>query len=177
MSRASTQYVALLRAVNVGGTGKLPMTELTAMCARAGFHHARTYIASGNALFTSDRSESAVKRALEQELAGFFGKPMPVLVRTAVELQGIVDANPFPDEPTSSTVAIFLDDPPPADALDDVTGRAGEQLALGRREIYVAYGAGMGRSKLRIRAAHEGTARNMNTVATLARLAAELPTR
>jgi hypothetical protein len=41
-------YVALLRAVNVGGTGKLPMAELRAMCEQAGFAEARTRIASGN---------------------------------------------------------------------------------------------------------------------------------
>ena len=42
-----TSYVALLRAVNVGGTGKLPMTELRAMCEDCGFKDVRTYIASG----------------------------------------------------------------------------------------------------------------------------------
>jgi uncharacterized protein (DUF1697 family) len=47
-----------------------------------------------------------------------------------------------------------------------------EKISLGKREIYVFYGAGMGRSKLRIPAAAAGTARNMNTVAKLAELAA-----
>jgi len=49
-------FVALLRAVNVGGTGKLPMTELKAMCEEAGFKSVRTYIASGNVVFTSTKS-------------------------------------------------------------------------------------------------------------------------
>lgn len=44
-----TRYCALLRAVNVGGTGKLPMTELRAMCEGCGFKDVRTYIASGGA--------------------------------------------------------------------------------------------------------------------------------
>ena len=44
-------YVALLRAVNVGGTGKLPMTQLKAMCEAAGFLSVQTYIASGNVVF------------------------------------------------------------------------------------------------------------------------------
>ena len=43
-----TKYVALLRAINVGGTGKLPMTDLKALCEDAGFAHVQTYIASGN---------------------------------------------------------------------------------------------------------------------------------
>jgi uncharacterized protein (DUF1697 family) len=46
-----TTYIALLRAVNVGGTGKLPMAELKAMCIEMGFANVQTYIASGNVVF------------------------------------------------------------------------------------------------------------------------------
>ena len=56
-----TAYVALLRAVNVGGTGKLPMTELKAMCEALGFTGVRTFIASGNVVFASPRTEAQVK--------------------------------------------------------------------------------------------------------------------
>ena len=49
-------YIALLRAVNVGGTGKLPMAELRTLCESAGFKDVRTYIASGNVLLRSDSS-------------------------------------------------------------------------------------------------------------------------
>ena len=41
-------FVVLLRAVNVGGTGKLPMSDLKRLCEKAGFRNVRTYIASGN---------------------------------------------------------------------------------------------------------------------------------
>ena len=67
-------YVALLRAVNVGGTGKLPMSELRAMCEKAGFANARTYIASGNVVFAASESEAAVKRVLERALETYAGK-------------------------------------------------------------------------------------------------------
>ena len=63
-------YVALLRAVNVGGTGKLPMTELKTMCVAEGFADVQTYIASGNVVFTSKLSAARVKAALEKRLAG-----------------------------------------------------------------------------------------------------------
>lgn len=64
-------------------------------------------------------------------------------------------------------------DPPPANVLDYVRGRKGEEIRLGIREIYVSYGAGMGRSKLKIPAAENGTARNIkNTIARLVELAA-----
>ena len=63
-----TAFVALLRAVNVGGTGKLPMSELKEMCEALGFAGVRTYIASGNVVFESRKSEAAVKKALEASL-------------------------------------------------------------------------------------------------------------
>lgn len=167
-------FVALLRAVNVGGTGKLPMSELKAMCEELGFSAVRTYIASGNAVFISRRSESAVKAAIEKRLAAYAGKPVGVVVRTAAEMADVVARNPFPKAAPTFTVAIFLDHAPPADTLAGVRGKLDEEIKLGQREIYVHYPSGMGKSKLAVAAAKSGTARNMNTIATLARMASDL---
>jgi len=167
-----TTFVALLRAVNVGGTGKLPMKDLRTLCETLGFAEVRTYIASGNVVFNSRKSEAQVKRALEACLLEYAGKTVGVFVRTAAEMADILANNPFPAAPRNRTVAIFLDEPPPADALEAVVGRNDERIELGRREIYVHYGEGMATSKLKIPAAKAGTARNMNTVAKLAALAA-----
>ena len=166
------RYVALLRAVNVGGTGKLPMTELMAMCVDEGFTDVQTYIASGNVVFSSKLGAPKVKAALEKRLHAYAGKPVGVAVRSADEIAAVLKANPFPKAPPNTTVAIFLDEPPPKDALKDVKGQQDEQMRLGKREIYVAYGSGMGRSKLKIPTAARGTARNINTIAKLAELAA-----
>ncbi|VCU70852.1 hypothetical protein PIGHUM_02931 [Pigmentiphaga humi] len=167
-------YVVLLRAVNVGGTGKLPMAELKAMCVAEGFDGVQTYIASGNVVFSADRSGSEIKAALEKRLKDYAGKSVGVIVRTAKEMAEVLEANPFRDAPPNWTVAIFLDHPLPADTLDSVRGRQDEQVRLGRREIYVAYGSGMGRSKLRIPCAAHGTARNINTISKLVELAASI---
>lgn len=166
-----TAFVALLRAVNVGGTGKLAMTDLKAMCEDAGFEHVRTYIASGNVVFTSKKTEAQVRAALEKRLHAYAGKPVGVHVRTAAEMAAVAAANPFTKEAPNRVVAIFLDAAPPADTLDTVTGLNGEVVKLGRREIYVHYGDGMADSKLKIPVAKTGTARNMNTVAKLAAMA------
>lgn len=165
-----THYIALLRAVNVGGTGKLPMSELKSMCEALGFANVRTYIASGNVLFTSKLGESAVRKRLEQRLHDYAGKPVGVLVRSAAEMAQVLADNPFPEEPGNRVVAIFLDDAPPAHALDDVKHRKQERLACGKREIYVHYGDGMANSRLTIPAAKAGTARNINTIAKLTQL-------
>jgi uncharacterized protein (DUF1697 family) len=167
-------FVALLRAVNVGGTGKLAMSELKAMCEELGFGAVRTYIASGNVVFTSRKSEAAVKAALEKRLQAYAGKPVGVLVRSAAEMAQVAADNPFPKAAPNRTVAVFLDGKPPKDALGAVRGQKDEEIKLGRREIYVHYGDGMGQSKLVIPAAKAGTARNINTIATLAKMAAEL---
>ena len=166
-------YVALLRAVNVGGNS-LPMAALLAMCRSAGFAQVRTYIASGNALFATPLEARKVKQTLESRLAEHLGKPIDVHVRTAAELAAVLSGNPFPHAPPSRTVAVILDEPPPAGALATVRGRRRETLALGTREIHVVYPDGIAASKLVIPAARTGTARNMNTVAGLAALAAAL---
>jgi uncharacterized protein (DUF1697 family) len=169
-----TAYIALLRAVNVGGTGKLPMAELKAMCEAEGFERVKTYIASGNVVFTSRLKEKAVKAALEARLADYAGKPVGVMVRTVAEMSAVEAASPFKAAPGNRVVAIFLDEAPAKNALADVKHQATEELRLGKREIYVRYDEGMASSKLVIPAAKAGTARNMNTVAKLAELASAL---
>lgn len=118
-----TAFVALLRAVNVGGTGKLPMSELKAMCEALDYGHVKTYIASGNVVFTSRKSETAVKAALEKQLEAYAGKPVGVFVRTATELAGVLTENPFPKKPPNQTLAVFLDKAPPSNALRDARGQ------------------------------------------------------
>jgi uncharacterized protein (DUF1697 family) len=167
-------FVALLRAVNVGGTGKLPMSELKVICEKLGFTSVRTYIASGNVVFASRKTESAIKRDLEKALAAYVGKPVGVMVRSAAEMAQVAANNPFPKLAPNRTMAIFLDEKPPKDALAGVRGQKDEKIKLGKREVYVHYGEGMGKSKLVIPAFTSGTARNMNTVAVLAKMAAEI---
>jgi uncharacterized protein (DUF1697 family) len=167
-------FVALLRAVNVGGTGKLPMSDLKDICEELCFGAVRTYIASGNVVFTSRKSEAAIKAALENQLHAYAGKPVGVLVRSAAEMAQVLVENPFPKAAPNRTMAVFLDRAPSADTLAGIRGQRDEEIKLGRREIYIHYPDGMGKSKLVVAAAKSGTARNMNTVATLARMAAEI---
>ena len=166
-----TRYVALLRAVNVAGTGKLPMADVRAICHDAGFTRVETYVASGNVIFESKSAASKVKTELEARLQAYATKPIGVVLRTAAEMAAVLKANPFPKTEPKFTYAIYLDQRPPRDALDHAAGQDDEEMRLGDREIFVHYPSGMGRSKLRIPAAKTGTARNMNTVAKLAEMA------
>lgn len=157
-------YVCLLRAVNVGGTGKLPMAELRSICENVGFANVRTYIASGNVVLRSALTATQVQSMLRAAVSEYADRPVDLLVRTAREMAAILAANPFPDSAPDRTVVIFLDKAPPSDALEAISGLQSEELALGTREIYVHYGAGMADSKLKISATKTGTARNINTV-------------
>src|SRR5258705_6053243 len=100
-----TKYVALIRAVNVGGTGKLLMSDLVAMCRDAGFARVETYIASGNVVFESKAAASTVKAKLEARLHAHAGKPLGVAVRSTSEMQAILDANRFPEANSKYTYA------------------------------------------------------------------------
>lgn len=164
-----TGWVALLRAVNVGGTGKIPMADLRALADRLGLANAHTYIASGNLIFSSDESEDALRTLIAAAIEREWGTPVGVLIRSAAALAALAARNPWPDRPGNRVMALFTDAPP---SLEGVRHQASEVLALGSREIFIAYPDGAGTSKLVVPAAKTGTARNMNTVAKLAQLAA-----
>jgi uncharacterized protein (DUF1697 family) len=165
-----TAYAALLRAVNVGGTGALPMAELKAMGEACGFTKVRTWIASGNLLFESDLSEVAIKAAIEAKLADYAGKTVEVFVRTGAELAAIVAANPFPDAHGSRHILFFHDTLPPHDLIAQCRDANGERMALNGRELHVDYGEGIRFTKLKIPDKTARTGRNMNTVRKLAAL-------
>ena len=172
-SAPMTVFAALLRAVNVGGTGALPMADLRALCEAARFKRVRTYIQSGNVVLDSAHPEAKVKAMLEKALAAKMGQPVGVMVRTGAELDAILADNPFPGSEPAKTLVVFLDEAPAANLLDGLVAAGGEEVRLGRREIYVRYPDGQGSSKLKVPGAKTGTARNLNTVAKLAAMTKE----
>ncbi len=95
-------------------------------------------------------------------------------MRTASEIADVLARNPIADEPGNRVAALFVDGPLPDDPLHGVTGVGSEQIRLGKRELFIHYPDGMGISRLRIASEKSGTARNMNTVAKLAEMAAAL---
>lgn len=175
---ASTEYVALLRAINVGTGRKVPMADLRALMADAGATGVETYIQSGNVVFAHAADDEAALRAdLEERLEAAFGFAIPVLLRTAGDLAALVAGNPFPvAEPTRPLVS-FLRDAPPPGALDglDAAAFAPEAFVLAGREIYLDLPAGAGRAKLpqALARAHglQETTRNWRTVLHLLEMA------
>ncbi len=167
-----TSYAAMLRAVNVAGTGKLPMAEYKAIGVDCGFSNVRTFIASGNLLFDSDLAEAEVAKRVGDKVEAFFGKPVPLFVRSAAEMAEAAAGNPFTDDKPSRVMAHFIAEPPSAAMLADARDVTGERMALGPRMIYVSYGEGIGKTRLKLPAVRLGTARNLNSVARIAELLA-----
>jgi len=149
-----TGYVALLRAVNVGGTGKLLMSTLIDLCEAAGFAQVRTHIASGNVVFRSDGTEGQIRSVLEGRLQDCAGKSVGVVVRTASEIADVLVRNPFNDAPGNRVMALFVDGPLPAAPFDGAIDAKDEQIRLGKRELFVLYPGGTATTRLHIPSPH-----------------------
>lgn len=134
----------------------------------------RTYIASGNVVFLSDRSAEDIRGVLEDRLLTFAGKAIDVLVRSADDMAEAVAGNPFPQAPGNQVAVLFSDEQIPQDPDATATGIAREEVRPGSRHLYFHYPDGLGQSRLRLPAEKSGTAQNMNTVAKLAEMAAGL---
>ena len=169
--------VALLRGINVTGNNKLPMRDLTEMFGVTGCHDVQTYIQSGNVVF---RADAAVIAGLGDRISGLiherFGYRVPVVLRTAEQLGGVVRSNPFMAQGVDPATlhVLFLADQPEAEriaALDPALFAPDEFVALGC-EVYLRFPNGVGRSKLTNayfdRALRTvSTMRNWRTVTTL----------
>jgi uncharacterized protein (DUF1697 family) len=167
-----TDYVALLRAVNVGGTGKLSMANLRRLAEALGFGQVRTHIASGNLLFSTDMEEATVKALIEERLAEHMGKAVPVFVRSAAEMVSVVAVDPFPDAHRSRHLVYFLDAAPPASTIAETRDVQDERMALGVREIYIDYGDNIRHTRLKLPKTIVATGRSINTVRKLAAMLA-----
>jgi uncharacterized protein (DUF1697 family) len=88
-------YVALLRGINVGGKNKVEMKQVKAVFKEAGMTSVRTYINSGNVIFSSTvRARARLKGLLEEALAQRFGFKIDVLVRDVRGMRAVVKAMP-----------------------------------------------------------------------------------
>ncbi|MBB1241974.1 DUF1697 domain-containing protein [Streptomyces durbertensis] len=173
-----TAYAALLRGVNVGGHRKVPMADLREVAAGLGWRDVRTYLASGNLVFTTDTAPTSELAAmLEAALAARFGFPVPCLVRTGAELAATVKRRPFPaaDEQPTRVLVYFLDSPPDGERLAalDASAFGDEEFRVLGREVHAWYPDGQGRSRLadalsKALGDRVHTSRNWRTVTTLA---------
>ena len=168
------EYVALLRGINVGGRNKLAMADLRRLMGDVGCDDVRTYVQSGNAVFTSTRrSARALGDALSDAIDAHAGFRPDVLVLTARDFTRIADADPFAGEEGKTHHVVFLAGKAARDAAARVEAlrATSERVELTRDALYLHAPDGVARSKLAARVDHalgvSATSRNGRTVDAL----------
>jgi uncharacterized protein (DUF1697 family) len=181
---AVKRYVALLRAINLGPTTRVPMAELREALAELGCANVRTLLNSGNAVFDAAKGTPAsLAKAIREAVAARTGVDTPVVVKTVAEIGEALQAHPLRDtaDNDSRLLMLFTQDASRLDRVRELasTSWGTEVLAVGPQAAWLWCPDGIHQSKL-ARAADKalgglGTARNRATMEKLAALAASLP--
>ncbi|MEV5434039.1 DUF1697 domain-containing protein [Streptomyces sp. NPDC052701] len=175
----TTTYAALLRGINVGGSRKVPMAELRTLLEGLGHGGVRTYLQSGQAVFTTGRGdEASLAAGISGAIERHFGFRADVIVRDHAYLKAVADACPFPAaglQPRQLHVTYFSG-PVDAGRFAEIDRAAclPEEFRLGDRALYLYAPDGLGRSRLAQLLARPrttkgliATTRNWNTVVKL----------
>ena len=176
--------IALLRGINLAGHHKVKMEDLRALCHSLKLRDVQTYVQSGNVVFRTDEKDTALlTKRMEDAIERKFGFRAGVVLRTTAELRDLIAQSPFGKrkglEPSKLTVT-FLACDLTKETCDQVLGIKPEveEIKLGRRELYIYFPDGMGRSKLTAvldrTLKKAGTVRNWNTVTKLLEMAEEM---
>jgi uncharacterized protein (DUF1697 family) len=178
-----TVRVLFVRAVNVGGTAKLPMADFRTMLEELGAVRARTYIASGNAVVDlpdgwSASARAKFDRAVERELESRFGFRREVISRTLPELESALADHPFEIADPKWSYVAFLSAAPDHAGIERANQLAvgGDEWAIRGTDLHLRFAEGMGKAALNVdallkRLGVAGTARKLNTVTALIELA------
>ena len=172
------KLIALFRGINVGGKNKLSMKALTEILEEKGYRDVKTYIQSGNVLFSTSESK-VLSEEISKEIKRTHGFEPEIILLKIEDLQKAIDANPFPtDSPKFLHLYFHSDVPkqPDLEGLNQIKAPS-ERFQLIGKVFYFFSSEGMGRSKLTAqvekRMGVKATARNWNTVTKLLEMASE----
>ncbi|MFF4590822.1 DUF1697 domain-containing protein [Streptomyces sp. NPDC001388] len=175
----TTTYAALLRGINVGGAKKVPMADLRTLMEGLGHGGVRTYLQSGQAVFSSAHGdEDGLAAELAAAIEKRFGFGVDVIVRDHAYLKRVAEACPFPaaELEAKQLHVTYFSAPVGAERYAEIDQAAHlpEEFRLGDRVLYLYAPEGLGRSKLaealsrpRLTKGLVATSRNWNTVLKL----------
>jgi uncharacterized protein (DUF1697 family) len=89
------KYVVFLRAVNVGGTGTINMSELKAALTDHGFKSVSSYINSGNIILGSDENTEKTRETIKHIIKQHFNLSVEMILKTQKELENILASDPY----------------------------------------------------------------------------------
>ncbi|ESQ75355.1 DUF1697 domain-containing protein [Asticcacaulis sp. AC402] len=174
-------WIGLFRGINIGGN-RMPMKDLVKRLEAEGLSDVKTYIASGNVLFRSDRSEADLQGMIEDLVEKNFGFRSKLFLIDLKHLEKLMAANPFKDhEHRGKAQHIFFLKAPATGVKNDLMQELkayNEAYHLSDEAFYFYAPDGIGRSKLMEKLDRclkaDMTARNLNTVETLRDMAEAL---
>lgn len=177
-----TIYIALLRGINVGGHNIIKMADLRQLLEKIGLQKVKTYIQSGNVLFEAEQDTTLLTQQLEEEIKNTFGFPVPVILRTAEELEQIIKDCPYSVDSLNEGESVqlaFLADEPSQEKIDYLQGFKSEldECQIVGKEVYLFFRQSIRDSKLATQLPKLGvpaTVRNWKTVLKIAAMAKEL---
>jgi len=176
--------IVFLRAVNVGGTGKVPMADLRRILGELGYGGVKTWIQSGNLVLEplAGQTDADLAQAIEMAIADTMGVKTCAIVRRCDELERALEAYPWPDALPKLAHIIFFDREPDPAAIAQLQERDfGDDIwTIAGREMFVRYDEQIQSSKLSNAAIERvlkvsSTARNLTTVRKMIELARSLP--
>lgn len=159
------KYVALLRGINVGGHKKIPMADLIELLTNSGLENVQTYIQSGNVIFdSSEKNSHKIEQRIHDAINVHFGFEVPILVKTAQDLQRIFDVCPFSEEKKIASYFTMLHDVPNQELVKMASEKVyeGEEYMIIEDCIYYYNALGYGRAKFNMSLFE----RKLNTTAT-----------
>lgn len=172
-----TAYAAFLRGINVGGNKRVRMDCLMQALEAIGLTGIRTYIQSGNLLFSSDTEEESLRRKIENRMEEVFGFTAAVVLRTTADLENVIQNCPFPDadDAVNLYVCFFARVPSPETMSRIYSYKSeDEDCRLLGRELYIDFCHSFHDSKLAGKLSSLDvitTVRNWNTVCKMNELA------
>jgi uncharacterized protein (DUF1697 family) len=176
-------FISFLRGVNMTGHNSIKMTDLAALYRNIGLNDAKTYIQSGNVIFSNTENipPSALSVNIEHAILERFNFIIPVMIRTYQELKDLFSLNPFHEEPNfdpSKMAVIFLHDEPSDTQIQKIAGinYPPDKFKIVGREVFIYCPNGFGRTKLYTNFFEKkmgvaGTGRNWKTITTILNIA------
>jgi uncharacterized protein (DUF1697 family) len=171
------KQIALLRGINVGGHKKILMADLKSLFEALGFKDVVTYIQSGNVVFSSS-NEDDVSVKISEGIREKYGWDVPVLIKTASEIESILSNCPFSEEKKMKSYFILFNKTPFDKNIEDVARLSypDEELEITPMCLYFFCAMGYGRIKMNMNLIEKklkvkATSRNYRTLVKLLELA------
>lgn len=170
-------YIALLRGINVGGQKKLKMADLKLLFGELGFEGVTTYIQTGNVVFTAKEGDGLAAK-ISKEIQTKFGFEVPVLIKTATEIENVLANCPFNNPKKEASYFVLLETPPMKELVHilEQLEYPDEEFVITDTCVYMYCATGYGLAKLnnnlfekKLKVA--ATTRNYRTLAKLVELA------